>query len=79
MSQPVQDKLAEVFRKAFGLQGDIAQTGLRRDALTEWDSVGHMTLVSDIEKAFHIELSFEEVLALDSFDAAVEIVGRRQG
>lgn len=78
MTQPIQTMLVETFRSALGLPEGTDPATVRREDLMEWDSVGHMTLVSAIEDTFRFEMSFDEVLALDSFDAAVEIVTRHQ-
>jgi acyl carrier protein len=43
-----------------------------------WDSLGHMTLVTELEYAFGVELATEEIVALTTFPAAREIL-RRHG
>lgn len=78
MTQAVQRTLVETFRKALGLPASTGVAMVRREDLAEWDSIGHMALVSAIEETFGFEMSFDEVLALDSFEAAMEIVTRHQ-
>lgn len=43
--------------------------------ITEWDSIGHMTLVAEIENTFDVMLSTDQVIALSSFSEAKRILG----
>lgn len=44
--------------------------------IKEWDSVAHMQLVGEIETAFDIMLATTEVIEMQSFAVAREIVAR---
>lgn len=44
------------------------------NSIPEWDSVAHMSLVSEIEDAFNIMLDTEDVLDMSSFSKAKEIL-----
>ncbi len=41
-----------------------------------WDSVGHMSLISCIEEYFGIEFEPEDIIAFDSFDEGINILGK---
>ncbi len=43
----------------------------------DWNSIMHLEIITEIEKTFEIELTREEMLKLNSFDAALELVSRR--
>ncbi|HLO76883.1 MAG TPA: acyl carrier protein [Magnetospirillum sp.] len=72
----LRDALGDVFRASFDLAPDQALTDLAYRSIPQWDSVGHMRLVADIEARFGIMLDTDEVLDLSSFEKAVELVGR---
>ena len=47
------EKYIAAFVEAFGVSEDIVE-GLEYQGITEWDSVGHMTLIAIIEDSFDI-------------------------
>lgn len=48
--------------------------GLEYQGIFEWDSVGHMDLVADIEAAFGIHLDTKDVLRLTSYEKGKSIL-----
>jgi acyl carrier protein len=44
--------------------------------IAQWDSLAHMRLVAGIETAFDIMLDTEDVIGMNSFRKAVDIVGK---
>lgn len=69
-------KLESVFREVFELDANAEVTELSYRLVKNWDSIGHMRLVAAIEASFDLMLSTDDVLALNSFHAAVEILDR---
>jgi acyl carrier protein len=69
-------KLREAFVNALGtgLEADFASMAYARTP--GWDSVAHMALVSEIESAFDVMLSTDDVIGLSSYLKAEEILGR---
>lgn len=70
-------QLESCFNKAFML--DLATDQLEKleyQGIPEWDSVGHMALVANIEDEFGIMLEMEDVIDLNSFEKALEVVSR---
>jgi acyl carrier protein len=43
---------------------------------TGWDSVAHMSLISEIETEFDIMLATDDVIGMSSFRKAKEIIAR---
>lgn len=43
----------------------------------EWDSIAHMMLMSGLEDAFDIELEPEDMLAITSYEAGVEVLRKK--
>lgn len=67
----------EKYRNAFVEGLDIDEEGLETlvfEGIPEWDSVGHMGLVSCIEEAFDIMLETEDIIGFNSFEKGIEIL-----
>ena len=67
-------RLQQVFQKALGIPADMIRDDLQYNSIKEWDSVGHMTLVAEIESSFEIMLDTDEILGMSSFAKAREIL-----
>lgn len=73
----VADRLQAAFRVALELPEDADVTQLKYRDIEQWDSIGHMTLVAEIENEFDVMFSTEEVVNLSSYDAALGMVEER--
>ena len=69
-------RLQEAFVQALGIAADADFESIAYGSTRGWDSTAHMTLIAEIESAFDIMLSSEEVIDLSSFAKAREIVAR---
>lgn len=49
-------------------------SGLKYQAIPEWDSVGHMSLVAAIEDAFDIMMETDDIIDLSSYEKGKEIL-----
>ena len=72
------NRLQQAFVDALGVAADSDFETLHATAVPEWDSIGRMNLVLELERAFGVTLSTEDVFDLDSFARASEIL-RRHG
>ncbi len=48
--------------------------GLKYQAIPEWDSVGHMTLVAALEDAFDIMMETDDIVDFSSYEKGKEIL-----
>lgn len=69
-------KLKLCFSKAFDLKIDFDYEKLRYTKYVDWDSITHMVLISEIEEEFSVSLSTDDIIALDSYDQALNIVSK---
>lgn len=72
----------EKYKKAFsaGLEVPIDQVeGLEYQAISEWDSVGHMGLIAAIEDEFDIMMDTDDVIDFNSFEKGKEILAANYG
>lgn len=63
-----------IFRSELGLEEDFDEEKIRAYKTENWDSVGHMSLITAIEDAFDIMFDPEDILALDSYVRGIEIL-----
>ncbi len=67
----------EKYDKAFSIGLDIQDTDLENleyQAIPNWDSVGHMGLVSEIEDAFDIQFETDDIVDFNSYKKGIEIL-----
>ena len=50
--------------------------GLTFQAVTEWDSVGHMGLIAALEEAFDIVFDTDDIVDFSSFEKGKEILAK---
>jgi acyl carrier protein len=70
-------QLKNAFYKALELSEQTELSSLTYGSIPEWDSLGHMALVSEVEDTFSIEFTTEEVINFSSFKAGIQILGSR--
>jgi len=70
------EKLRTCFSRTLGIPMERVTDDLAYNTIEEWDSVGHMALVADIESAFDVMLDTDDILNLSSVGGAVKILGR---
>lgn len=67
-------QLDAAFRRALELNDDSEVRSLNYRDIPQWDSIGHMTLIAEIESEFDVMFSTDEVVALSSYEKAVELL-----
>tara|TARA_Y100000590_G_scaffold406968_1_gene496765 strand:+ start:1983 stop:2222 length:240 start_codon:yes stop_codon:yes gene_type:complete len=70
----------EKYNKAFIDSLSISEKKLNQDLkyneIPEWDSIGHMTLISNLETAFKITMETDDVTGFSSFSEGKKILGK---
>lgn len=67
------EKYNEVFCKTFEITEDKL-AGLKYQDIDAWDSVGHMTLVANLEDTFDIMMETDDIIDLSSYEKGKEIL-----
>jgi acyl carrier protein len=65
--------LESIFINTFDLKKDQLP-GLEYNSIQAWDSIGHMTLMSEIEERFGIFLEVDDIISYSSFETGIEIL-----
>ena len=65
-----------VFMEVFML--DAVDVEMTMSDVEEWDSVGHMMLITTLEDKFNIMLDADDIVALDSYEKGIEICNEKR-
>ena len=71
----LEDQVMEIMRSVFGIEeipADISQKNCER-----WDSLRHLTMASELEDAFDIELEPEEIAEMTDFSRVVSMINSK--
>ena len=71
-----EEKLRTCFSRTLGIPMERVTDDLAYNTIEEWDSVGHMALVADIETTFDVMLDTDDILNMSSVGQAVAILRR---
>jgi acyl carrier protein len=63
------------FKESFGIE-ETKLSGLKYQDIPEWDSVGHMGLMSSLEEAFNIEIQIDDIIDFSSYEKGKEILSK---
>ncbi len=67
-------KYSECFKSAFELPVDYDPSILEYQGIENWDSVGHMSLMSELEDAFDIVLEMDDIIDFSSYAKGLELL-----
>ena len=76
MTSDLRRRLAAIFTEVFQVELD-PEADVRREDLDAWDSVNHFRLVMELEQAFGLSLSDDEVTDLMSLRDVEVLMARR--
>lgn len=68
----LEDKILEIMREVFDLE--TVPTDASQKNCDRWDSLRHLTLASELEEAFDIELEPEEIAEMTDFSRVVAMI-----
>ena len=67
------DKYKSAFKETFDLKDENTED-LKYQSIDNWDSIGHMTLMSALESAFSITLETDDIIDFSSYKKGKEIL-----
>jgi hypothetical protein len=70
------DAVCQAFLTALDLPAGTDCSELAIGVTQGWDSLAHMTLVAELEERFSIALDTDDLIAISSFSAAIEVLRR---
>ena len=67
-------KYKEVFIESLAIKSEAFNENIKYNDIPEWDSIGHMTLMSGLEDAFKISLETDDVIEFSSYKVGADIL-----
>jgi len=70
------DKYQDIFIKSLSIDKNKFNTDIKYNEIPEWDSIGHMTLMSGLEEGFGITMETDDIVDFSSFKKGFEILSK---
>ena len=67
-------KYKDIFCKSLSINNSKFNENIKYNEIPEWDSIGHMTLMSDLESAFNITIDTDDIIDFSSFKKGIQIL-----
>jgi|TARA_B110000114_G_scaffold180819_1_gene217261 acyl carrier protein len=68
------DKYIEIFSKSLSIDKKKFSERIKYNDVPEWDSIGHMTLMADLEDGFKISMDTDDIIDFSSFKKGIQIL-----
>lgn len=68
------EKYKKIFIESLSITPSKFSDKIKYNEIPEWDSIGHMTLMSGLEEGFKIALDTDDIVDFDSFKKGIEIL-----
>ena len=69
-------KYEDIFIKSLSIVNKKFDENIEYNEIPEWDSIGHMTLMSNLEEAFSITIETDDIVDFGSFKKGMDILGK---
>ena len=70
------EKYNQAFISALSITADKLTDDLKYQDITEWDSVGHMALIAELEDTFGIMMDTDDIIDFNSYAKGKELLGK---
>tara|TARA_B100000767_G_C19475924_1_gene414114 strand:- start:270 stop:509 length:240 start_codon:yes stop_codon:yes gene_type:complete len=67
-------KYKSIFVEALSLDQSNFDENIEYNGVPEWDSIGHMTLMSGLEEGFNISMETDDIVDFSSYKKGIEIL-----
>ncbi len=68
------EKYKQTFIESLSIGKDKFTDKLEYNQLPEWDSIGHMTLISGLEETFNITIDTDDIIDFSSYTKGKQIL-----
>ncbi|MEN6457544.1 MAG: acyl carrier protein [Thermoguttaceae bacterium] len=68
------NRTAAIFEKVFGIEAADFSPALTPEDVLRWDSLGHMTLVMELEDAFGVHFDVDELTEMSSAGKIIDML-----
>ena len=67
-------KYDQAFIESFSISENVLGDELEYNSIPEWDSVGHMSLIAELEEAFNIMMEMDDIIDFSSYEKGMKIL-----
>jgi len=68
------EKYQDIFIKSLTFDRNKFNENIKYNEIPEWDSIGHMTLMSGLEEGFGITMDTDDIVDFSSFKKGMKIL-----
>lgn len=69
-------KYDNAFIESFSVDAQALADDLQYNSITEWDSIGHMSLIAALEDAFGISMETDDIVEFGSYSKGIAIMAK---
>ena len=68
------DKYDKAFIDSFSIDKTKLRKNLEYNSISQWDSVGHMSMIAALEETFNIHFEMDDIIDFSSYKVGKEIL-----
>jgi acyl carrier protein len=68
------EKYKKTFIESLSIEASVFNENIKYNEVPEWDSIGHMTLMSGLEDTFNITIETDDIIEFSSYKKGKEIL-----
>jgi acyl carrier protein len=68
------DKYKKAFLTSLSIDDTVFNEKLKYNDIPEWDSIGHMSLISELEDEFNITIETDDIVDFSSYKKGISIL-----
>ena len=69
-------KYDQAFFVTFSIDESKLDDNLEYNTIPEWDSVGHMSLIAELEEVFDIMMEMDDIIDFSSYKKGFELIAK---
>jgi acyl carrier protein len=77
-SNEILTKVREVFKTSFNIDPEKVTAETKASDIPGWDSMGHLSLASNLEQAFKISLDVDDMMEMENVREILRIIQAKQ-
>ena len=70
----IKQKYDQAFITAFDIDEELLGKELEYESIPEWDSIGHMGLIAELEDSFDISMEMDDIIDFSSYEKGIIIM-----
>ena len=70
------EKYKKAFIESLSIEASVYNENIKYNEVPEWDSIGHMTLISELEETFNISFDTDDIVNFSSYQEGKKILSK---